>query len=387
MRVASEVGLPLHSPAAAVVFTTVLTMGPMSRVDVAERTGLSSAAVTKAVRPLLEARYLEETPDQRVHVGRPASPLHVRSDAAFFVGVKVTADELIGVVTDLRARIRSVRHRPLPDPAVAAVITGIADLVRDLLDDDPLYRSAVRSLGVAVAGDVDREAGRVHYSPFLGWQDVALADVVSRATGLPTVVENDVRALTVAEQWFGAGVGASSFALVTVGTGIGCGLVVNDAVIEGSHGVAGEIGHVLAEPDGPECHCGNRGCVESIAGAAALRAELRAIAGEPTLTDTEAMARAHAGDERIRAGYRRAGRAIGLALATVANLVGPQRIVLSGEGLAAYDLYEDEVRETFAARAFGAAVDCQLILRPLPFEEWARGAAAVAIQTLITPAR
>jgi len=108
MRVANDVGLPLHSPAAAVVFTTVLTMGPLSRVDVAERTGLSSAAVTKAVRPLLDAGYLEETPDQRVHVGRPASPLHVRSDAAFFVGVKVTATELIGVVTDLRARIRNV---------------------------------------------------------------------------------------------------------------------------------------------------------------------------------------------------------------------------------------------------------------------------------------
>ncbi|HEX4724384.1 MAG TPA: ROK family protein, partial [Pseudonocardiaceae bacterium] len=208
-----------------------------------------------------------------------------------------------------------------------------------------------------------------------------LGELVTAATGLPTVVENDVRALTVAEQWFGAGVGTSSFALVTVGTGIGCGLVVNNAVIEGSHGVAGEIGHLLAEPDGPRCHCGNRGCVEAIAGTAALRALA------PELTTEEAVARVRAGDERLRAGYRRAGRAIGLALATVANLVGPQRIVLSGEGLAAFDLYQDEVRDTFAARAFGAAVDCELILRPLPFEEWARGAAAVAIQTLITPAR
>jgi predicted NBD/HSP70 family sugar kinase len=387
MRVANDVGLPLHSPAAAVVFTTVLTMGPLSRVDVAERTGLSSAAVTKAVRPLLDAGYLEETPDQRVHVGRPASPLHVRSDAAFFLGVKVTATELIGVVTDLRARVRSVRHRPSPDRAVSAVVSGIAALVRDLLDDDPAYRPAVRCLGVAVAGDVDRGAGRVHYSPFLGWQDVAVADLVHSATGLVTVLENDVRALTAAEQWFGAGVGMSSFALVAVGTGIGCGLVVNNAVIEGSHGVAGEIGHVLAEPDGPECHCGNRGCVEAIAGTEALHAELRTIAGNPHLTSAEAMAQAHGGDQRLRDGYRRAGRALGLALATVANLIGPQRIVLSGEGLAAYDLYQDEVRDTFAARAFGAAVDCELILRPLPFEEWARGAAAVAIQTLITPAR
>lgn len=387
MRVGRDGGLPLHSPAAAVVFTAVLTMGPLSRVDVAERTGLSSAAVTKAVRPLLDAGYLEETPDQRVHVGRPASPLHVRSDAAFFVGVKITADELVGVVADLRARTRTVGHRKLADRSVSAVVADIARLVSTLLAEDPGYGVEVRTLGITVAGDVDRMTGKVHYSPFLAWHDVRLADLVSAATGLPTIVENDVRALTVAEQWFGAGVGTSSFALVTVGTGIGCGLVVNNAVVAGAHGVAGEIGHVLVEPDGPPCHCGNRGCVESIASTPALRAELRSLSGNPKLTPAEAMTRAYAGDERLRAGYRRAGRAIGLALATVANLVGPQRIVLSSEGLGAFELYQDEVRKTFAARTFGAAVDCELIVRPLPFEEWARGAAAVAIQTLITPGR
>jgi predicted NBD/HSP70 family sugar kinase len=381
----ADMHLPLHSPAAAVVFTTVLTMGPLSRVAVAERTGLSSAAVTKAVRPLLDAGYLEETADRRVHVGRPASPLHVRPDAAFFVGVKVTAEELIGVVTDLRARTRATRHGPLSGRDVPTVVGGIAGLVRDLLAEAPEYRADVRCLGVTVAGDVDRAAGVVHYSPFLGWRTVALADLVRATTGLETVLENDVRALTVAEQWFGAGVGASSFALVTVGTGVGCGLVVNGSVVEGAHGVAGEIGHVLAEPDGPACHCGNRGCVEAIVGTEALLGHLRAAAGRPSLTLAEAHALALDGDQRLRAEYRRAGRAIGLALATVANLVGPERIVLSGEGLADYELYQAEVRDTFAARAFAAAGECELILRPLPFEEWARGAAAVAIQTLITP--
>ena len=387
MRGSNDGELPLHSPAAAVVFTTVLTMGPLSRVAVAERTGLSSAAVTKAVRPLLDAGYLEESADQRVHVGRPASPLHVRPDAAFFVGVKVTADELIGVVADLCARTRAIRRHPLPDRDVAAVVARIAALVAELLDEAPEFRAGVRCLGVSVAGDVDRAGGVVHYSPFLGWRSVELTGLVRAATGLETVVENDVRALTVAEQWFGAGVGADSFALVTVGTGIGCGLVVNGSVIEGARGVAGEVGHVLAESDGPLCHCGNRGCVEAIAGTSALLDLLRAATGEPTLTLADAVQRAHSGDERLRAGYRRAGNAIGLALATVVNLVGPERIVLSGEGLEAYDLFQAQVRETFAARAFGAAASCELVVRPLPFEEWARGAAAVAIQTLITPLR
>jgi predicted NBD/HSP70 family sugar kinase len=387
MRGSNDRDLPLHSPAAALVFTTVLTMGPLSRVAVAERTGLSSAAVTKAVRPLLDSGYLQESADQRVHVGRPASPLHVRPDAAYFVGVKVTADELIGVVVDLCARTRAIRRRPLPERDVPAVVDGIAVLAAELLAEAPQFRAGMRCLGVTVAGDVDRATGSVHYSPFLGWHAVALADLVRVTTGLDVVVENDVRALTAAEQWFGAGVGADSFALVTVGAGIGCGLVVDGSVIEGARGVAGEVGHILAEPDGPPCHCGNRGCVEAIAGTSALLEHLRAAAGQPSLALADAVERAHAGDERLRAAYQRAGRAIGLALATVANLIGPERIVLSGEGLAAYDLFQAQVRETFTTRAFGAAAECELILRPLPFEEWARGAAAVAIQTLITPLR
>src|SRR3954463_4019106 len=101
---------PITSPAAATVFTTVLTEGPVSRVDVARRTGLSSAAVTKAARPLIEAGYLTELDSEQGSVGRPASPLDVQADREFFVGVKITDSELIGVVTDLKAQILTAKH-------------------------------------------------------------------------------------------------------------------------------------------------------------------------------------------------------------------------------------------------------------------------------------
>lgn len=347
--------LPLHGPAAAAVFTELLTTGPLSRVAVAQRTGLSSAAVTKAVRPLLAAGYLDETPSSQARVGRPASPLRVRADSASFVGVKVTDDELIGVATDLLARPVATARRPVRDRSVPAVVTGIAALVTELATPGGW------GLGVSLAGDVDVATGVVHYSPFLGWRSVPLAALVAEATGLDTVVDNDVRALTVAQQWFGAGAGLASFAVVTVGTGVGCGLVVNGAVIEGARGVAGEVGHVLAEPDGPLCRCGNTGCVEAIAGADALSRALRG--GDP---------------ERV---HRRAGRAIGVALATVANLIGPERIVLSG----VHELAEAAARQTFEARSFGTPPE--LVVVPLPFEEWARGAAALAVRNVIVPSR
>lgn len=375
---------PQPTPAGALVFTTVLTRGPLSRVEIGELTGLSSATVTKATRPFLDNGYLVEEPaEDPSGRGRPRSPLAIRADREFFLGVKVTADELIAVVADLRAGVRDTAHRPLPGCTPEIVVSELAALVAELLAE-PGRRARVRTLGVAVSGDIDRAAGVVRSSPFLGWTGVDLGARLAAATGLTVVVENDVKALTAAERWFGGGLGASSFALVTVGTGVGCGLVVNGALVAGAHGVAGELGHVPVVPDGPRCPCGRTGCVEAVAAERAILARARAAAGTE-LSLAEAVAGARGGDEGLRAVFAEAGQAIGLGLAALANLIGPERIVVSGEGLAAYDLIGPRLRETFAAHAFGAAARCGLELRPLSFEDWARGAAVVGIEALLTP--
>ena len=374
------------APAVTAVFTAVLTEGPLSRVGLARRLGLSAAAVTKAARPLIELGYLQElaaTERTGPGAGRPASPLAIQADREFFVGVKITADELIGVVCDLGAQVRASAHRPLPHPDVEHVLEQLGHLVDDLLDRSGNYRSRTRRLGLAVSGDVDRATGLVRYSPFLHWHDLPLQDRAEKITGLTVTVENDVKALTTAEQWFGEGVGAESFALVTVGTGIGCGLVVNGRLVSGSHGVAGEIGHIGVDAGGPACHCGGRGCVEAIAGTDAVIGRARERTGWPELTFDDAVALARGGDERVVTVFAEAGNAIGCGIAAVANLVGPARIVVSGEGLSAYDLFETHIRASFQRQAFGAAADCPLSIRPLPFEEWARGAATVSIKALV----
>jgi predicted NBD/HSP70 family sugar kinase len=374
------------APAVTAVFAAVLTEGPLSRVALARRLGLSSAAVTKAARPLIEMGYLRElaaTERSGPGAGRPASPLVVRADREFFVGVKITGDELIGVVCDLSATIRTSAHRRLAFPDVEHVLTQVGGLVDELLDGPGDYRARTRRLGLAVSGDVDHSTGLVRYSPFLRWREVPLRERAEKVTGLTVTVENDVKALTTAEHWFGEGVGAESFALVTVGAGIGCGLVVGGRLVSGSHGVAGEIGHISVDVNGPACHCGSRGCVEAIAGADAIVGQAREVSGRPDLTFQDAVGLARAGDTAVGAVFARAGAAIGSGIAAVANLVGPARIVVSGEGLSAYDLFEPHIRAGFQRQAFGAAADCPLSIRPLPFEEWARGAATVSIKALV----
>ncbi|GAA4041934.1 ROK family transcriptional regulator [Nonomuraea soli] len=380
---------PLTSPAAATVFTMVLTQGPVSRVEIAKRTGLSSAAVTKAARPFIEAGYLEEmeaTEHTGPGAGRPASPLAIRPEREYFIGVKITDDGLIGVLTDLRAQVLETDHRPLADARVESVLADLAALVAGLRARRPEYGERCHHLGLSISGDVDHDTGMVRYSPFLGWRQVPLATYAAQATGLVVTIENDVKALTAAEQWFGEGIGLSHFALVTIGIGIGCGLVIDGRVVVGAHGVAGEIGHIPVGGEAPPCHCGGHGCVEAIAGTGPLLAAVRAATNRPGMTIDEAIQAAHDGDERAREVFARAGHAIGLAMAAMANLFGPARIVVTGDvaGLASYGLLEGQLRQTFAGQAFGAAAGCEVVLRPRTFEHWARGAAAIAIKTLFT---
>ncbi|MET9465474.1 ROK family transcriptional regulator [Streptomyces sp. NPDC006544] len=385
------------TPAASAVLSLLLTEGPLSRVEMARRLDLSSAAVTKAARPFLDAGYLHELASERIApgAGRPVSPLAVTAEREYFVGVKVTTDdlvdemvgEIVGVLCDLQAQVRVSVRRPLPDRSPEAVVVELAALVDELLDSGPDYRARTRNLGVAISGDVDRVRGLVRWSARLGWQDVPIGRLAAEATGLGVTVENDVKALTVAEHWFGEGVGTDSFALVTVGSGIGCGIVVDGRLLTGAYGVAGEIGHICVDPDGTRCRCGRQGCAETVATTGAILAAARTASGESDMDFGRAVERARAGDEPVKEVFAKAGTAIGLVVAAMVNICGPERIVVSGEGLDTYDLLEERIWASFAAHAFGAAARAPVLVRPLPFEEWARGAAAVSIQALFPQVR
>ncbi|MEU8530971.1 MULTISPECIES: ROK family transcriptional regulator [Streptomyces] len=381
----SNLSRPLvTAPAETAVLALLLAEGPLSRVELARRTGLSSTAVTKAARPLIDDGYLYELPPERTApgAGRPVNPLAVVPDREFFVGVKISIDQVFGAVCDLRAGIRATAVRPLDacTPEAAAALVG--ELVDELLDADPAFRDGTRHLGVAMNGDVDRDSGTVRRSGLLGWRDVPLADLLTAATGLAVTVENDVRALTVAEHWFGEGVGTGYFALVTIGSGIGSALVVNGRLLTGAYGVAGEVGHICVDPAGPRCRCGAHGCVEAIASTDAILADVRDLTANPDLTLDEVVGLARDGRPAARERFARAGHAIGVGIATLVNVIGPERVVVSGEAVDAYDLLGRPIQDAYAAHAFGAASRCPLSLRPLPWEDWARGGAAVAIQAL-----
>jgi len=373
------------SPAAVDIFTSILTEGPVSRIDVARATGLSQAAVTKAVAPMIAAGLVVDH-DQAPRGGprgRPANPVRVDPEALVVLGIKVSRGEIIGVATDLAAQLLATVHRRV-EPEFAAVVEGVGDVAERLCGMLGERRERLAGVAVSVSGDVDTRNGVVRESALLGWTRQDLGAELGRRLGMPVLVENDVRALTVAEHWFGAGLGTRSFAIVTIGSGIGCGLHLNGEVVEGAFGVAGEIGHLPLTSERFACSCGRRGCVEAVASTGAIVRAVAESSDSSVATIEEAVALAHAGDQGAIDAFDRAGTAIGTAIATVVNLTGPEMVLIMGEAVSDYDLYDDRLRAAFHAHAFGAAGQCRIVLRPHAFEDWARGAAASALRAIVT---
>ncbi len=363
------------------LFEAVLTRGPLSRRDAARLTGLSAASVTKLVKPMISHGYLVENVREAGVPGRPQIPLQVDPGRHHAVGIKLMDREVVGVVVDLHAEVQSAHRMKYRDTSPTGVVAVIEEMTTLLLERAPIERDRLLGVGVGLGGHISGATGVVVESPFLGWHDVPLRQMLTDRMGLPVVIENDVNTLAVAEQWFGAGSTFPSFALVTVGAGVGCGLVLDGQLWRGVSGAAGEFGHMVVDPDGPLCHCGKRGCLESVVSDTAIAAAMSAAGGQRVSRISQVVAQAHAGDAVARHVFTQAGVALGRAIAALLNLLNPPLVILSGEGMAASDLFIDALRAELARNAFSStAADCTVLVRPLPDETWARGAAATMLR-------
>jgi predicted NBD/HSP70 family sugar kinase len=301
--------------------------------------------------------------------------LRLRPESAHFAGIKLTGESLYAVVTDLHAEILASEERPLGDRSVEAVVALIVDVVGTLRAAFP----RLSAIGVCLAGDVEVVDGRsvVVESHFLGWDAAPLELLIESATGLPVAVDNDVQALTTAHHWFGAGVGLRSLAVVGFGAGIGSGIVVNDELVRGARGHPGKVGHLFVTADGPGCDWGHPGCVSAYATIPALLRN----AGTSSLAET--IERAAARETRALDALSAAGRALGVVVATLADLVDPEKIVITGEGLPIARVARENLDRELDLRLDPASEPVVLELHDFAFTDYAWAAAISAVRHLV----
>ncbi len=316
----------------------------ISRAELAETLEVSRTTISAIVNDLLADRLVLERGAGASRGGRRPIVLEINPDAGRVVGVDIGATHLTVLVADLNGRVLAAAEQPLaietgPEPCLQVTL-GLVDAT---LSQAGSAWHLVRAIGVGVPGPVIAEQGIVSAPPIMpGWDAYPIRSELAARWQRPITLDNDADLGALGEWTFGAGQGADNLAYIKIGTGIGCGLLLDGHIYRGVLGTAGEIGHVTVAESGPPCTCGNYGCLEAVAGGRAIaqRAEMAVRAGQRTCLarhtaanpiTTEAVAQAAlAGDVVAQQLLADAGRYIGSAVASLINLLNPGRVILGG---------------------------------------------------------
>ncbi|GAA3736395.1 ROK family glucokinase [Salinactinospora qingdaonensis] len=286
------------------------------------------------------------------------------------IGADIGGTKVATGIVDEHGRILAKIKRPTPAANSDAIADVVGDTIEELLERYP--DTPVDGIGVGTAGFVDEERSTVVFAPNLAWRDEPLKRRLQQRVDLPVVIENDANAAAWGEARFGAGQGTNYVICITLGTGIGGGIVTDGSLYRGRFGLAAEVGHYRVVPDGRRCGCGNRGCWEQYASGRALIAEAQDLAttaptrarrllelaqGDPSrIQGAEITQAAKEGDAAALECFRAVGHWVGLGLADLAAILDPERFVIGGGVSDAGDILLDPVRESFIKNVTGRAV-------------------------------
>jgi glucokinase len=312
-----------------------------------------------------------------------------------WIGIDLGRTKLLIAAVGGDGRVLATRRMPTPAAGPEAAVGAMQRGVDEVLSRAGVALRDIPAIGVGAPGPLDPHAGIVLNPPNMaGWVNVPLAATLQDRLGPPTFVDNDANAAALGEHWVGAGVGVDDLVYVTVGSGIGGGLVLHGRLYRGASGQAGELGHTIVDAQGPRCACGRRGCLEAIASGFAIAGAARsAIAGGRTTTlsavppvalSASDVARAASdGDPVAREIFARAGAALGAGLTDLINLLNPTMIIVGGGVTRAGELLWAPMRRVIDAEAFPhARAAVRIVPAALGEDAGAIGAAAVARERL-----
>jgi predicted NBD/HSP70 family sugar kinase len=360
----------------------------ISRADLARTSGLSASTVTGITSDLIADGFLVEfaadVAGRAGKLGRPAASLRVNPSAGYVAGVKLAAESITAVLTDLAGDPLVFHSQPRQPQPATATARAVADAVTSVVDKASVPADRLLGAGVGLPGIVDPDTGLVQASPLPELNGIDIAGLLAGMVHVPVHVDNDVNTLTIAEHLFGAGRGRRHLAVVSIGRGIGMGLVLNGALYRGSRGGAGELGHVTVDPDGLSCWCGRRGCLETVAAEPALIGVIRSRTGR--LLRAEDLGQVARSDDAIGDLLAEAGSALGRAIRNVLGLLDPELVIVSGEGVRLGSRYLDAMRRQILEGGAEGEALAEVVHEPWGDEAWARGAASLVLGELFHPA-
>ncbi|WP_102521816.1 ROK family protein [Vibrio tapetis] len=321
------------------VYKLIDLNGPISRIELSKKSELAPASITKITRELIDAHLIHETTVQEATSrGRPAVGLQTNNEGWQFLSMRLGRGYLMIALHEHGGSVLFETMIEIEEIEQDEVLSRLLHEIEEFFQTYSSKLDRVTSIAMTLPGLVDSNRGVVLQMPHFNVNNLELGPEIHKATGLPVFVANDTRAWALAENLFGNSQGVDNSLLVSIHHGLGAGVILDGRVLEGRHGNIGELGHIQIDPNGKKCHCGNKGCLETVASSMALRdiIKKRIDKGDATslqaddITIESISDAALAGDALAIEEIEKLGEHLGTAVAIVINLFNPEKVLIGG---------------------------------------------------------
>jgi N-acetylglucosamine repressor len=418
-----------------IILDTIRESGPISRIDISRKTGLSRSTCSIICESMLSQNLLIETGKSMSSGGRKPVLLELNANAGIVISLKLMEGVIVGALVNLGGKVLSKKHIIVPrnlEPdqyieslkqyidATLKAVTGPDTVGPDTVGPDTVGPDTVGpdtagpdtvgpdtagpdtadrkttgrlpqkvfGIGIGMSGRIDNTEGILLESSILEWKHISIGKILEEHFHIPVFLENDVNTFAMGEKYFGAGKPYTNYLCVTIGEGIGLGIVLDGKLYRGHHHGAGEFGHIKisTDPDAPVCSCGRKGCLEAFASDKAITRYVEKSDGR-VLSIEEVTEAAENGDEECRKAFHKAGFWLGNGISTLINLFDPEAIIIGGERAGAAELFVDAMKQVIAENTvYELAQDIEIHTLQPDIDHWVRGVATLAIKEFISKA-
>ena len=370
------------------VLDTIRKYGPINRYEIARKTSLSPATVTNITDKLIKAGFISEVPSSVSKRGRKPINLTLSNKNHLSIGIEIDAHYITGVVIGLDGDVQKSERIEVNSSTPEYIFQETVKVYNSLVSD--LDRKKIIGLGIGIPGLIDPKNRKVVFSAVLGWKDVSV-DGFLGIMDVPIFIEDNVRAITLGELWYGAGIGKDNLLCIGAGRGISAGIVIDGAIYSGPNDRAGEFGHMVIEKDGKKCKCGNYGCLEPYVSTETIiekvlegienNAYTRFSPKDEDRLFEEIVQAGKEGDKFILNIFEEVGEYLGIGIANIINFFNPELIILADELSKAGELILEPVKRAIRLHALPPIPE--IVISKLGALACAIGSATLAVKELL----
>ncbi|RIX53124.1 ROK family protein [Paenibacillus nanensis] len=365
----------------SIVLDSVIQHAPLSRALISEKTGLNKATVSSLVQDLIDSHLVLEIGPGKSSGGRKPTLLLFNEKAGFAIGIDLGVNYIKGLLVDLSGNVVADNYRKLKPKQTEEVLKTLTEAIDELILKAPESEYGIVGIGIGVPGIVD-DQGTILFAPNMKWRHVELKRLLEDRFKVPVTIDNEANAGAQGEQKYGAGRDIPNQIYVSVGIGIGTGIILNSELFKGSSGFSGELGHLSIQYDGKPCSCGNNGCWELYASENALL-EQAAPTGLESLE--ELLQAAEDGDERVRSLFSNIGTYLGVGIANIVNVFNPNVVIIGNRMSRAAEWLSPAMQAAIDQRTLPYHRDkLRILFAELREQSAVRGAAYYAISEFFT---